>query len=211
MWCRCGRGEPSPGADVAAASPVAVQMWQRRAQLRCRCGSGEPSCGADVAGASPVAVQMWQRRAQLRSRCGRGEQRFRCGRGEPSPGADASSRVLVAAQLFKFKQLTQDSTSADGTLAGKNSMKVTESIMFMVQAFPGLPSIKTMQTPPIFAYHIRTRTGLTPTHIGVTICTGTGLTAATSAPGLGLPLATSAPGLGSPRATSAPGLGSPLR
>jgi hypothetical protein len=30
--CRCGRGEPSPGADVAGASPVPVQMWQRRAQ-----------------------------------------------------------------------------------------------------------------------------------------------------------------------------------
>jgi hypothetical protein len=27
--CRCGRGEPSPGADVAATSPVPVQMWQR--------------------------------------------------------------------------------------------------------------------------------------------------------------------------------------
>jgi hypothetical protein len=36
--CRCGRGEPSPGADVAGVSPVPVQMW---------------------AGASPVPVQMW--------------------------------------------------------------------------------------------------------------------------------------------------------
>ena len=26
--CRCGRGEPGPGADVAGASPVLVQMWQ---------------------------------------------------------------------------------------------------------------------------------------------------------------------------------------
>ena len=26
--CRCGRGEPSPGADVAGVSPVPVQMWQ---------------------------------------------------------------------------------------------------------------------------------------------------------------------------------------
>ena len=25
--CRCGRGEPSLGADVAGASPVPVQMW----------------------------------------------------------------------------------------------------------------------------------------------------------------------------------------
>ncbi len=27
--CRCGSGERSPGADVAAASAVTVQMWQR--------------------------------------------------------------------------------------------------------------------------------------------------------------------------------------
>ena len=37
---RCGRGEPSPGADVAAASAVPVQMW---------------------AGTSTVPVQMWAR------------------------------------------------------------------------------------------------------------------------------------------------------
>ena len=48
--CRCGGGEPSPGADVAGVSPVPVQMWR-----------GEPSPGADVAG-----------RAQSRRRCGRG-------------------------------------------------------------------------------------------------------------------------------------------
>ena len=48
---RCGSGEPSPGADVAAVSPVSVQMWQR---------CGEPSPGADVAGVSPVPAQMWQ-------------------------------------------------------------------------------------------------------------------------------------------------------
>ena len=56
-WCRCGRGGPSPGADVAGVGSVAVQMW---------------------AAVGPVAVQMWQGRAQ--SRC-------RCGRGEPSPSA----------------------------------------------------------------------------------------------------------------------------
>jgi hypothetical protein len=27
--CRCGRGESGPGADVAAVSPVLVQMWRR--------------------------------------------------------------------------------------------------------------------------------------------------------------------------------------
>ena len=32
---RCGRGGPSPGADVAGVSPVPVQMWERWA-LRCR-------------------------------------------------------------------------------------------------------------------------------------------------------------------------------
>jgi hypothetical protein len=26
--CRCGRGEPSPGADVTGVSPVLTQMWQ---------------------------------------------------------------------------------------------------------------------------------------------------------------------------------------
>jgi hypothetical protein len=26
--CRCGRGEPSPGTDVAGVSPVPAQMWQ---------------------------------------------------------------------------------------------------------------------------------------------------------------------------------------
>ena len=27
-WCRGGRGEPSCAADVAGASPVALQMWR---------------------------------------------------------------------------------------------------------------------------------------------------------------------------------------
>jgi hypothetical protein len=26
--CRCGRGEPSPGADVAGASLVLAETWQ---------------------------------------------------------------------------------------------------------------------------------------------------------------------------------------
>ena len=37
--CRCGRGEPSPGADVGGVRPVP---------------------GADVAAASAVPVQMWR-------------------------------------------------------------------------------------------------------------------------------------------------------
>ena len=36
--CRCGRGEPSPGADVAGVSPFPVQMWQERARSGCRRG-----------------------------------------------------------------------------------------------------------------------------------------------------------------------------
>jgi hypothetical protein len=70
---KCGRDEPSPGADAAGASPVPVQMWPGRAQSRCRCGRGEPSPGADAAAASPVPVQMWPGRAQSQCRCGRGE------------------------------------------------------------------------------------------------------------------------------------------
>ena len=57
MW----RGEPVPGADVAGASPVPVQMWQGRAH-------SSPS--ADVAGPNP---------AKSGYRCGRG-------RAQPSPG-----------------------------------------------------------------------------------------------------------------------------
>jgi hypothetical protein len=41
--CRCGRGEPSHGADVAGVSPVPVQI-----------GPGELSPGADVGGAVPI-------------------------------------------------------------------------------------------------------------------------------------------------------------
>jgi hypothetical protein len=69
---RCGRGEPSPGADVAGVSPVPpVQMWQGCAQSRRRCGRGEHSPGADC--------------------CAMGEPSSRCryAPGEISPGADS--------------------------------------------------------------------------------------------------------------------------
>ena len=57
--CRCGRGEPSPGADVAGVSPVPAQLSRcrcgqgRRPLSRCRCGRGEPSqprrsCGSST-------------------------------------------------------------------------------------------------------------------------------------------------------------------
>ena len=58
--CRCGRGEPSPGADVAGVSPVLVQMWQGRAPSQPSCGRGEPSPSPVVAGASPVPAQLGQ-------------------------------------------------------------------------------------------------------------------------------------------------------
>ena len=48
----CGRGAPSPGADVAGVRPVPVQMWQRRAQSRCRC----------VAAVSPNLVSKYRAR-----------------------------------------------------------------------------------------------------------------------------------------------------
>ena len=54
--CRCGRGEPSPGADVAA---------------------GEPNPSADVAGASPVPVQMWRRASPVPVQMWRGRARSR--------------------------------------------------------------------------------------------------------------------------------------
>ncbi len=82
--CRGGRGEPSPGAEVAAVSPVPVQSWQGRAQSRCRVGRGEPSPGAEVAGASPVPVQRWQGRAQSR---------WRGGSGGPSPGGEVHEKA----------------------------------------------------------------------------------------------------------------------
>jgi hypothetical protein len=61
MW----RGEPSPGADVAAPSRVPAQMWQ-----------GEPSPDADVAGR-----RYWRGRAQSGCRCGRGRAWMLCAAG----------------------------------------------------------------------------------------------------------------------------------
>jgi hypothetical protein len=45
--CRCGRGEPGLGSDVAAVSPVP-----------CRRGKGEPGRGADVAGVRPTFLAL---------------------------------------------------------------------------------------------------------------------------------------------------------
>ena len=49
--CGCGRGGPSPGADVAVG----------RAESGCRCGGS---------GASRVPVQMWRVRLTVSARCG---------------------------------------------------------------------------------------------------------------------------------------------
>jgi hypothetical protein len=63
------RGEPSPGADVAEASPVA----------------------ADVAGVSPVAVQMWHGWPRRRGRCGSGV--------SPVPPCGASGRYPPVSEV----------------------------------------------------------------------------------------------------------------
>jgi hypothetical protein len=47
---RCGRGAPSPGADVAQVGAVPVQMWQGCAESRCRCGRGGPTCSCTGVG-----------------------------------------------------------------------------------------------------------------------------------------------------------------
>ncbi len=49
---RCGRGGPSPGADVGGVGPVPAEMWRRY-------GRDGPSPGADVGGVGPVPAQTW--------------------------------------------------------------------------------------------------------------------------------------------------------
>jgi hypothetical protein len=108
---RCGRGERSPGADVAAVSPVPVQMWAGRAQSscrwlarsRCRCGSGEPqsrrrfgraepSPGADVAGVSPSRRRCGRRAASRWLSTG--------GCGAPAASAPIALGAHAGAQCF---------------------------------------------------------------------------------------------------------------
>ena len=72
-WCRCGRGAPSPGTDVAIGAPnpgadVGVGEPNPGADV----GRGEPSPGADVGRGKPSPG------ADV-------------GRGEPSPGADVAA------------------------------------------------------------------------------------------------------------------------
>ncbi len=76
--CGCGRGAPSPGADVAGESS-------------CGCGRGAPSPGADVG--RGFLMRMWEGCAQSRCGCGQGcaQCRCGCGRSAPSPGADVAA------------------------------------------------------------------------------------------------------------------------
>ena len=50
-----GSGEPSPGAGVAGVSPVPVKCGRGERKSRCRCCRGDRSRGADAAGVSPVS------------------------------------------------------------------------------------------------------------------------------------------------------------
>jgi hypothetical protein len=52
---RCGRGEPSPGADVGGVSPVPAQMWAGELRTPCRYGNGGTSSGDP----RPCAVDAW--------------------------------------------------------------------------------------------------------------------------------------------------------
>ena len=73
-WCPCPTIVRSPGADVAGASPVLVQMWQASAKPRCRCGRREPSPSEDVGrlsfqrGSAPLHVRRLRASTQLERR-----------------------------------------------------------------------------------------------------------------------------------------------
>ena len=85
---RCGRGEPSLGADVAGGG----------AQSQCRCGTGwariRRTCGrggqSDMAGASASRGADVQLRPQSQNSSGTVKSRCRCARASPSPGADVT-------------------------------------------------------------------------------------------------------------------------
>jgi len=53
--CACAAVSPDPGADVAAASPVLVQMWPRRAEIPAQMWPRR----------AQIPAQMWPRRAQI--------------------------------------------------------------------------------------------------------------------------------------------------
>ena len=69
--CRCGSGEPSPGADVGRGEPSPVQMWQRRAESRARAGcasAGDGVCARFVADVIVAAARMGFEGAAARAR-----------------------------------------------------------------------------------------------------------------------------------------------
>jgi hypothetical protein len=66
---RCGGGEPSPGADVAGASPVPAQMWRGRAQSRRRCGRGEPTRGQPTRRCIVAHAAGWRPHEDLYALC----------------------------------------------------------------------------------------------------------------------------------------------
>ena len=43
--CGCYGGQPSPGVDLAGASPVSAQMWEGEPNSRRRCGGSIPALG----------------------------------------------------------------------------------------------------------------------------------------------------------------------
>ena len=59
--CRCGTGEPSPGADVAAAGPVSVNMWHGRETRHCgRDGTAPaPTCSTASTFPLPAWIASW--------------------------------------------------------------------------------------------------------------------------------------------------------
>ncbi len=185
--CRCGRGEPSPGADVALASVVPVQMWQERALSRCRwcrCGSDAHSCEAMTRHAQSVTGA-----ASYDS-------------GEENDGVGWCERRAAVPVSTKTGRSTPECHSS--------------STMYLHQrrdwAHPchictatGARRCHICTATGAHRCHICTATGAHRCHICAGtgahrchICAGTGPTAATSAPRLGLAAATSAPRMGPP-------------
>ena len=62
--CRCGSGEPSPGADVAAVSPVPMQMWQACRSMKVNLS--RMNCGMVRTRAMPIATCLRTRARRVR-------------------------------------------------------------------------------------------------------------------------------------------------
>jgi hypothetical protein len=71
--CKCDRGAPSPGPDVAGVGPVRVQMSAGVSAVPEQMWHGASrSRSPTVAEAVPVPVQTWEESAQSRCGCGEG-------------------------------------------------------------------------------------------------------------------------------------------